>query len=128
MLMEALIAFSIFGIAATGIIIALHRTAELSQTVIHEQWVTQEAHNLLTEIITAPNTGTDFARVESITIDGSTEALISIEPIEDLSNLDEELLENLYRVSVTIYWDDNGTPAEETFTIVHLDGMFNNGR
>ncbi|MFC5050025.1 hypothetical protein ACFPK9_05315 [Rubritalea spongiae] len=126
MLMEALIAFSIFGIAATGIIIALHRTAELSQAVIHEQWVTQEAHNLLTEIITAPDTGNGFAREETVTIDGGTEALISIELIEDVSNQDEELLENLYRVSVTIYWDDNGNPAEETFTIVHLDGMFTN--
>lgn len=126
--MEALIAFSIFGVAATGIIIALHRTAELSQSVIHEQWIKQEAHNLLTEIITAPNTGNDFAREELINIDSNTEAFISIELLEDVTNQDEETLENLYKVSVTIFWDDNGNRAEETFSIIHLDNMLNSGR
>lgn len=124
--MEALIAFSIFGIAATGIIIALHRTAKLSQSVIHEQWITQEAHNLLSEIITAPDTGNGFAREETVSIDEGTEALVSIELIEDASNQDDELLDNLYRVSVTIYWDDNGNLSEETFSIIHLNGMFTN--
>lgn len=128
MLLEALIAFSIFGVAATGIIIALHRTAELSLSVIHEQWIKQEAHNLLTEIITAPNTGNDFAREELINIDSNTEAFISIELLEDVTNQDEEILENLYKVSVTIFWDDNGNRAEETFSIIHLDNMLNSGR
>lgn len=126
--MEALIALSIFGIAATGILIALHRTAQLSQVVVHEQWVKQEAQNLLTEIITAPRTGNDFAREETITIDSTTEAFIAIQRLEDVTNQDEEILENLYEVKVTLYWDDNGSRAEETFSIIHLDGMFNNRR
>ena len=128
LLMEALIAFTIFGIAVTGVIVSLRRTAELSNTVIHEQWIKQEAHNLLTEIITAPETGNDFARQETISIDSSTEAFINIEPLEDVTNQDGDILENLFKVSITIYWDDNGNRAEETFSIVHLDGMFNSNR
>lgn len=124
MLLEALIAFSIFGVAVTGIVVALHSTAELSQHVINSQRIKQEAQNLLSEIITAPLTGNGLERDELITIDEFTEARILVEPHEAVDQ-DDNNLEDLYAVSVTIYWDDDGTRTEETFSTVHYSKMFN---
>lgn len=123
MLMEALLAFTIFGIAVTSIVVALHSTARLSQEVIHSQWIKQEAQNLLNEVITGPQDGNTIERNDLIIIDEFTQARILVEPHEAI-NQDENNLENLYSVSVTIYWDNDGTRAEETFSTVHYSKMF----
>jgi Tfp pilus assembly protein PilV len=124
LLLEALLAFSIFGIAVTSIVMALHRTAEVSQTIVHDQWITQEAQNILREALTAPRTGNDFTRDDSFSIDEFTEARILIEPYEAVDK-DENILDELYMVNVTIYWDDDGANAEETFSTIHYASMFN---
>ena len=124
LLLEALMAFSIFGIAVTSIVVALHRTAELSQDVIHAQWIKQEAQNILKEVITTPRDANDFVRDDSVTIDEFTEASILVEPYE-AEDQEGNLIDKLFTVSVTIYWDDNGTREEETFSTVHYAPMFN---
>lgn len=123
MLLEAILAFSVFGIAVTGIIVALHSTAQLSQQVIHTQWIKQEAQNLLTEVITAPLNGNDFERDEQISIDEFTQARILVEP-HDAFDKDDNQLDDLYSVSVTLYWDKDGIPAEQTFSTIHYSKMF----
>lgn len=124
MLMEALLAFTIFGIAVTSIVVALHSTAHLSQEVIQAQWVKQEAQNLLREVLTSPPTGNSIERDDLITIDEFTQARVIVEPHEAVDQ-DENNLDDLYSVSVTIYWDNDGTRAEETFSTVHYSKMFN---
>ncbi|MFD2159062.1 hypothetical protein ACFSW8_09145 [Rubritalea tangerina] len=124
MLLEALLAFSIFGIAVTSIVIALHTTAELSQDIVREQWVKQEAQNILKEVITAPRSGNDFERDETYVIDEFTDARIVVEPLEAV-NQDQDILDDLYSVTVTIYWDDDGQRAEQSFTTTHYSNMFN---
>jgi len=124
MLLEALLAFSIFGIAVTSIVIALHRTAELSQSVVHEQWMKQEAQNILKEVLTAPRTGNDFARDDSFFIDPTTDARILVEPLEAVDQ-DDNLLDELYTVTITIYWDNDGTRSEQVFSTIHYANMFN---
>ena len=124
MLLEALLAFSIFGIAVTSIVIALHRTAELSQAVIHEQWIKQEAQNILKEVLTTPRTANDFARDDSLFIDTTTDARILIEPLEAVDQ-DDNLLDDLYTVTITIYWDNDGTRSEQIFSTIHYAKMFN---
>ena len=124
MLLEALLAFSIFGIAVTSIVIALHRTAELSQAVVHEQWIKQEAQNILREVLTAARTGNDFARDDSFFIDATTDARILIEPLEAVDK-DDNLLDELYTVTITIYWDNDGTRSEQVFSTIHYANMFN---
>ena len=123
MLLEALLAFSIFGIAVTSIVIALHLTAELSQSVVHEQWIKQEAQNILKEVLTAPRTGNDFARDDSFSIDATTDANILIEPLEAVDK-DDNQLDELYSVTVTIYWDNDGTRSEQVFSTIHYADMF----
>ncbi|MEO1858083.1 MAG: hypothetical protein ABGY95_12075 [Rubritalea sp.] len=122
MLLEALLAFSIFGIAVTSIVIALHRTAELSQAVVHEQWVKQQAQNLLKEVLTTPRTGNDFARDESFFIDQTTDARILIEPLEVVDK-DGNKLDEFYTVIITIYWDNDGTRSEQVFSTIHYANM-----
>lgn len=123
MLMEAILAFTIFGIAVTGIILALHSTASLSQQVIKAQWIKQEAQNLLSEVITSPLTGNDFERDDLISIDEFTQARILVEPHEAVDQ-DDAQLSDLYSVSVTIYWDNDGTRDEQTFSTIHYSKMF----
>lgn len=123
MLLEALLAFSIFGIAVTSIVIALHRTAELSQAVVHEQWIKQEAQNILKEVLTAPRNGNDFARDDSFLIDPTTDARILVEPLEAVDK-DDNQLDELYTVTITIYWDNDGTRSEHVFSTIHYANMF----
>jgi Tfp pilus assembly protein PilV len=124
MLFEALLAFFIFGVAVTSIVTALHRTAELSQAVVHEQWIKQEAQNILKEVLTAPRTGNDFARDDNFFIDPTTDARILVEPLEAVDQ-DDNLLDELYTVTITIYWDNDGTRSEQIFSTVHYANMLN---
>ena len=97
----------------TGIVIALHQTSQLSKHVVKSQWAKQEARSLLTEIITTPQEGTSFERdIDPIEIDEYTTAYCVIEPHEALDK-DGNQLEDLYKVSVTITWDESGSQRKK---------------
>lgn len=121
--MEALIAFSIFGIAVTGIVIALHQTSELNGDVTRSQWAKQEAKNLLTEVITSPVNNSDYERDETLIIDETTEARIIVSPHE-VNDKDGNLIDDLYRIEVILSWDQDGTMQQESFQTVHYQKMF----
>lgn len=116
-------AFSIFGIAVTSLVVALHSTAELGQKVIHAQWLKQEAQNILSEVVTTPAGANGIERDETIIIDEFTEARVLVEPHEAVDK-DDNNLEDLYSIKVTIIWDEDGTRSEETFSTIHYAHMF----
>lgn len=127
LLMESLLAFSIFGIAVTGIVVALHQTSNLSREVIRSQWAKQEARNLMIEVLTIPVDDSEIVRDEVREIDDVTRARIIVEPYEALDQ-DGNQLENLYRVIVTLMWTENEKLKEVSYSTIHNSRMFTRGR
>lgn len=127
LLMESLLAFAIFGIAVTGILLALQQTSNLSREVIRSQWAKQEARNLMLEVLTIPTEESEFVRDEVREIDDTTRARILVEPHEDVDK-DGNELQGLYRVTITLMWEENERMKEVSYSTVHYARMFSQGR
>jgi len=125
MLLETMMAFMIFSIAVVGILLAVNKTAELSHLVRREQWAAQQAQNLLLEVTTLEMVGEEYEREEYRPLDDGAEARIFVELYEGVLNQDEEELNELYRITVTVRWDEGGGNwGEVENSIVHYRPLF----
>lgn len=128
LLMESLLAFSIFGIAVTSIIVAVSRTAEISYNISREAKTQSQLKSLLTEVLTIPTRENDFERDEIIDLEESgTSARIQVSPIEDLyANQDSnEPLSQLYSVKITLIWEEDGIDKTKVVETTHYYPLFN---
>ncbi len=128
LLMESLLAFSIFGIAVTSIIVAVSRTAEISYNISREAKTQSQLKSLLTEALTIPTRENDFERDEIIDLEESgTSARIQVSPIEDLyANQDSnEPLSQLYSVKITLIWEEDGIDKTKVVETTHYYPLFN---
>ena len=126
--MESLLAFSIFGIAVTSIIVAVNRTAEISYNISREAKTQSQLKSLLTEVLTIPTPENDFERDEIIDLEESgTSARIQVSPIEDLyANQDSnEPLSQLYSVKITLIWEEDGIDKTKVVETTHYYPLFN---
>ena len=126
--MESLLAFSIFGIAVTSIIVAVSRTAEISYNISREAKTQSQLKSLLTEVLTIPTRENDFERDEIIDLaESGTSARIQVSPIEDLyANQDSnEPLSQLYSVKITLIWEEDGIDKTKVVETTHYYPLFN---
>jgi type II secretory pathway pseudopilin PulG len=102
-LLEVLLAVAVFSMAATGFIVALHRTAELARSTQRELRITRVLESALDEALSLPNLeeGKTTAELED---DSGMEVDTLIEPIEDIENQDGQLLQNMWKITVTAFW------------------------
>jgi hypothetical protein len=121
LLMEALLAFSIFGIAVTSIVIALHHTSKVSYEINREAWVQAQLKNILTEVITIRTPEDEFPRDEIRDLPNAKARILITEITEPTYSEDTtaEILKNMYQVTVTLYWDEDGTEQSQSATITH---------
>ncbi len=121
LLMEALMAFAIFGIAVTSIVVALHQTAKISYEINRESWAQAHLKNLLTETLTIPVSEQDFERdIERDLPDAR--ARIQVTPIEQTANVDNfnnQPLKKMYSVTITLFWEEDGVDREKSASTVH---------
>ncbi|SHJ16040.1 hypothetical protein SAMN02745181_1335 [Rubritalea squalenifaciens DSM 18772] len=110
MLMEVLLAFAIFSIAVTSIVIALNRTAELSQTMTQELDSTRTLRNLMTQTLTTPVPESEFVRDEVVEINDHTRARIQVTEFE-ATDADEHILPRLYKIRITL---EDSLSSEQT--------------
>jgi len=96
LLMESLLSFSIFGVAVTSIVVALHQTAEVSQEINFER----------DEIIDLPD-----AKVR-IEITPHTEILHSDDPTATP-------LAKMFDINITLYWDEDGSERTKSAHTLH---------
>lgn len=123
LLLEVLLGFSVFAIAATGIIVALQRMAELSHTITEQQRITQISNHIFLDVLHTPTEGNDFTRDEIQHIDATTEAHILCEAYSP-EDKDGNLLDNFYRVTVTIRSNQDGNILEDTSSTLHNTALF----
>jgi hypothetical protein len=121
LLMEALLAFSIFGIAVTSIVIALHHTSKVSYEINREAWAQSQLKNILTEVLTIRTPEEEFPR-DAIRDLPNAKARILITPITEPTYSEDstaQILKKMYQVSVTLYWDEDGTERSKSAITTH---------
>ncbi len=123
MLLETLIGMSIFAVAATAIVVSLNKTAILSQTVAEEQRITDLSQNLLKQVLHSFSEGTDFTRDEVQTIDDTTQVHILVTPHQAVDKDGLEIKE-LYKVTIIIQSEENGSLQEQSFSTIHHPSLF----
>ena len=106
LLLEMILALAVFGIAATGFAVALHRMAAVAGLAQRELRITRILESALDETLSLPvlEIGTTNTSVGETGIELDT----TVELIEDLQNEDGQPLQDMYLIKVEAKWFDNG--------------------
>jgi hypothetical protein len=109
-----LMAFLVFGIAATGFAVALDRTADLAATAQRKLKMTRLLESALAEAMSYPvlEEGTTSVAVDEMS-DQGLEIETTIELLEEMENEDGQLLQEMYRIEVVARWFDSGEAREQ---------------
>lgn len=112
--MEVLLAFLVFGVAATGFAIALDRTADLAATAQRKLKMTRLLESALAEAMSYPvlEEGTTSVAVEEMAEEG-LEIATTIELLPEIENEDGQLLQEMYRIEVLATWFENAEQREQ---------------
>lgn len=106
LLLEMVLAISIFAMAATGFVMALQG---MSQTAAHAQRelkVTRILESALNETLSLPVL--QEGEMTDVAGEGSIDILIRIEPLEDLENEEGETLNEMFRIGIRARWYEQG--------------------
>ena len=114
LLLEVVLALGVFGIAATGFAVALHRTADLAALTQRELKTTRLLQSALAEAMSYPvlEEGVTTVAVEEMSEQGM-EIATTIELLPEMENEDGQLLQEMYRIEVAARWFENGVPQEQ---------------
>jgi prepilin-type N-terminal cleavage/methylation domain-containing protein len=110
LLLEMVLALAVFGIAATGFVVALHRMAAVATLAQSELRITRILDSALDETLSLP------VLVEGVTASTVAEAGIeletTIEVLDKMENQDGQFLQEMYRIEVRARWFDNSNWQE----------------
>jgi len=113
LLLEVIIALAIFGTAATAFAVAFHRMAQAADLAQNEMRITRILESALTETLSLPTleegTTTLVVAERDMEIDTKIELMK-----EDLENEDGQLLQEMYRITVTAHWYQDGMQNERS--------------
>ena len=112
LLLEMVLALAVFGMAATGFVVALHRMSATASMAQSELRITRILDSALDETISLPvlEEGSTNSTVGETGIELDTD----IELIEDLENEEGQLLQEMYRIEIRAIWFDIGEWRERT--------------
>lgn len=112
LLLEMVLALAVFGMAATGFVVALHRMSAAASLAQSELRITRVLDSALDETISLPvlEEGQTNTTVGETGIELDT----TIELIEDLMNEDGEILQEMYRIEIIARWYANGEWQDRT--------------
>ena len=124
MLLEALLALTIFSISITGIVLAVHATTDLTRTIEREKWVQKQFKNVLTEAVKGKQTQEEFEAGKNITLDEfGAQAIVEVTP-SIIRSVNGTELENLYDVKVSIVWRENSEERLSTLETTHYYPLY----
>ena len=114
LLLEVLLALGVFGIAATGFAVALHKTADLAATAQRKLKMTRLLESALAEAMSYPvlEEGTTSVAVDEMS-DQGLEIETTVELLEEMENEDGQLLQEMYRIEVVARWFEIGQAREQ---------------
>ena len=102
LLLEMVLALAVFGMAATGFVVALHRMSATASMAQSELRITRILDSALDETISLPQ----LEEGESSTVVGETgiELVTTIEPIEEMETEEGQILQEMYRIKIRARW------------------------
>lgn len=103
-LLEVLLAVAVFSMAATGFVVALHKTGDIAAATQREVRITRALESALHEALSLPDIEEGKTTLELE--DSGMEIDTLIEPLE-IENQDGQLLQNMFRIEVTVFWLEN---------------------
>ena len=106
LLLEMILALAVFGIAATGFAVALHRMAEVAALAQSELRITRILDSTLDETLSLPvlEEGVTNSSVAGSNIELDT----TVELLDKMENEDGQFLQEMYRIEVSARWYSNG--------------------
>jgi len=107
-----ILALAVFSAAATGFAVALHQMAKSASMTQSELRITRILDSALDETLSLPvlEEGTVSNPVGNTEI----EMITDIKPLEDLENEDGQPLQEMYLITVTARWVENGEWIERS--------------
>ena len=106
LLLEVVLALTVFAIACTGLTVAFHRMADAARLAQSELRITRILDSALTEQLSFPIVEEGVTQIPIK--DTDIELDVEVAPIEDLQNQDGEVLQQMFRITVTAKWFENG--------------------
>jgi hypothetical protein len=112
LLLEVVLAMGIFALAATGFSIALQKSADASDMAAREMQVTRILQSSLDEAISIPTLeeGETSQKLE----ERSMEIVTKYEKMEEMENIDGQLLQDMWRITVTAYFMQGNTQLDRS--------------
>jgi prepilin-type N-terminal cleavage/methylation domain-containing protein len=106
LLLEMILALTVFGIAATGFAVALRKMAQAASMAQDELRITRILDSALDEVVSLPTLeeGKTNASVGETGIELNT----TIKLIEDLKEEEGQLLNEMYLITIEARWYENG--------------------
>ena len=112
LLLEMVLALAVFGIAATGFTVALHRMANVAALSQSELRVTRFMDSALDEALSLPVLEEGETEVVIGEAGNEVTFITTVELLEDLENEEGQLLQEMYRIEVVATWIENGQQQE----------------
>lgn len=112
LLLEMVLALTVFGIAATGFTVALHRMGKSASLAQSELRVTRMMESALDETLSLPALEEGVTETE---IGGPGNEVLfttTIELLDEMENQDGQLLQEMYRIQIVATWVENGQQNE----------------
>jgi hypothetical protein len=105
LLLEMVLALAVFGMAATGFVVALHRMSAAASLSQSELRITRILDSALDETLSLP------ALEEGVTSyvleNPEIELITEISLLEEIQNQDGEMLQEMFRIEVKARWFEN---------------------
>jgi hypothetical protein len=122
LLLEMVLALAVFGMTATGFVVALHRMSATATQAQDELRITRILDSALDETLSLPTLeeGVTTTEVGETGIELST----TIEPIEDLETEEGLLLQEMFRIGIRARWHANGEPRERMVETWRYNRMY----
>ena len=110
LLLEMVLALAVFGIAATGFVVALHRMANLATLAQSDLRITRILDSALDETISLPTL--EEGVTNSTDAGTGIELDTTIELLDKLENQDGQILQEMYRIEIKARWFENSAWQE----------------
>jgi type II secretory pathway pseudopilin PulG len=106
LLLEMVLALAVFGIAATGFAVALHRMGETASLAQSELRITRILDSALDETLSLPVL--EEGVTNTVVGDSGIELDTTIELLEEMQNEEGQFLQEMYRIKIDARWYANG--------------------
>jgi prepilin-type N-terminal cleavage/methylation domain-containing protein len=106
LLLEMVLALAVFGIAATGFAVALHRMSDAAALAQSELRITRVLDSALDETLSLPVL--EEGVTNSTVGDTGIELDTTIELLPELQNEEGQLLQEMYLIKIEARWFNNG--------------------